>query len=60
MFKIVSVVAVLCLMTIAAPASAQTACQQRCITGCSGKGTMCMNTCESRCAINGTARRTGG
>jgi hypothetical protein len=60
MFKLVSVAAVLCLATFSVPASAQTACQQRCITGCAGKGNMCENKCESRCAIYGTARRTGG
>jgi hypothetical protein len=59
MSKLVSVVALLCLVILSVPAFAQTACQQRCITGCSGKGTLCLNKCETRCSINGTARRTG-
>jgi len=32
-------------------------CQQRCLTNCSGKGNMCLNKCETRCAIYGTAKR---
>ena len=33
------------------------ACQQRRIGNCSGKGNMCLNKCETRCAIYGTAKR---
>jgi hypothetical protein len=57
MSKLVLLAAVFCLVAFSAPAVAQTACQQRCLTSCSGKGNMCANNCESRCARYGTARR---
>jgi hypothetical protein len=57
MSKLIAVAAVLYFVMISAPALAQTACQQRCLTSCSGKGNMCANNCESRCARYGTARR---
>jgi hypothetical protein len=59
MSKFIAVAALLYFATLSVPALAQTACQQRCITGCSGKGTMCLNKCESRCELYGTARRNG-
>jgi hypothetical protein len=36
---------------------AQTACQQRCLTSCSAKGTTCLSKCETRCNVFGTAKR---
>jgi hypothetical protein len=61
MSKLIIAVAVAFACTVAPlSALAQTACQQRCLTGCSGKGNICLNKCETRCAVYGTARRTGG
>jgi hypothetical protein len=57
MSKLILVVALALLVTASGPAPAQTACQQRCIGNCSGKGNMCLNKCETRCAIYGTAKR---
>jgi hypothetical protein len=59
MSKLISVAALLLVVTLPGPALAQTACQQRCVTGCSGKGMLCLNKCETRCNIYGTARRDG-
>lgn len=59
MDKLVSIAALLCLVALTVPASAQGACQQRCLTSCAGKGTMCESNCERRCNVSGTARRGG-
>jgi hypothetical protein len=47
------------LWMIAAPlsASAQTACQQRCMTNTSGKGSTSLAKCEARCDVHGSAKR---
>jgi hypothetical protein len=57
MSKLIWVAALALLATASSAALAQTACQQRCIGNCSGKGNMCLNKCETRCAIYGTAKR---
>jgi hypothetical protein len=57
MSKLILAVAFMGIVAMPLSALAQTACQQRCLTNCSGKGNMCVNNCETRCAIYGTARR---
>jgi hypothetical protein len=57
MSKLIWVAVLVFFVAASGPALAQTACQQRCIGNCSGKGNMCLNKCETRCAINGTAKR---
>jgi hypothetical protein len=57
--KLISLAALLCLVSLPVPAVAQmtSACQQRCLTSCPGKGNHCMSNCQGRCAVNGTAKR---
>jgi hypothetical protein len=57
MFKFAGVAVLLCLVAMPGATFAQTACQQRCITSCSGKGTTCMDKCGTRCSVYGTAKR---
>lgn len=60
MSKLIVAAAALCaVLSFTMPAFAEpaAACQQRCLTNCSGKGNMCLNKCEGRCAIYGTAKR---
>lgn len=57
MFKLILAAALLCVVTTSVPVLAQNACQQRCLTNCSGKGNVCLTKCEGRCAIYGTAKR---
>jgi hypothetical protein len=57
MAKLICAAALVWLVTASSAALAQSACQQRCIGNCSGKGNMCLNKCETRCAIYGTAKR---
>jgi hypothetical protein len=53
------IIAAACASLIAMPlsATAQTACQQRCLQNTSGKGQTALTRCEQRCAVYGTARR---
>ncbi|MGA9007682.1 MAG: hypothetical protein WBE48_09800 [Xanthobacteraceae bacterium] len=57
MSKLIWAATFVCIVAMPLSALAQTSCQQRCLTNCSGKGNMCVNNCETRCAIYGTARR---
>ena len=57
MSKLIGVAALLCLVAMPVAAFAQTACQQRCLTSCPGKGGVCLNKCEARCGVYGTAKR---
>lgn len=60
MTKLIVAAAALCAAVfLSAPAFAESAaaCQQRCLTNCSGKGNICTINCEGRCARFGTAKR---
>lgn len=60
MCRLIVSASVLCAVVfLSAPAFSEPygTCQQRCLTNCSGKGNMCLNKCEGRCAVYGTAKR---
>jgi hypothetical protein len=60
MYRLIVVAAVFgAAISVSLPAFAEplAACQQRCLTNCGGKGNVCLNKCEGRCAIYGTAKR---
>jgi hypothetical protein len=57
MSKLIGIAVLLCLIALPGATFAQTACQKRCILSCSGKGTTCMDKCEGRCSVFGTAKR---
>ena len=57
MFKLAITAMGVWLVAMPLSATAQTACQQRCLQNTSGKGQTALTRCEQRCAVYGTSRR---
>jgi hypothetical protein len=57
MSKLILAAALLWIIGTPISALAQTACQQRCMTNTSGKGTASLAKCEARCEVHGSAKR---